>query len=287
MGSRTNPIRTEEIRVQVAQALAEDIGAGDITAALIPLEAISEATVICREQAVICGVEWFDQVFAQLDPTIRINWQVRDGDTVEPNQLLCTLSGPSRPLLSGERTALNFLQTLSGTATLARRYAEAVAGTGVKVLDTRKTIPGLRRAQKYAVTCGGGHNHRIGLYDGVLIKENHIAAAGSIATAVAQARLSAPQGVRVEVEVENLDEVQQALDADADILLLDNMPPALLRQAVALNQGKAKLEASGGITLQNIGNVAETGVDYISVGEITKQLHAIDLSMRFSHSVAN
>jgi nicotinate-nucleotide pyrophosphorylase (carboxylating) len=207
---------------------------------------------------------------------------VADGDSIEPNQLLCTLSGSSRALLTGERTALNFLQTLSGTATLARHYAEAVAASGVRVLDTRKTIPGLRRAQKYAVSCGGCHNHRIGLYDGVLIKENHIAAAGSIAAAVAQARASVPAGIPVEVEVEVMDEVEQALNAGADILLLDNMPPELLRQVVTINHGRARLEASGGITLQNIADIAATGVDYISVGAITKQLHAIDLSMRFN-----
>jgi nicotinate-nucleotide pyrophosphorylase (carboxylating) len=282
MGARANPVRTEEIRVQVALALSEDMGGGDLTAQLIPEEAHSEARVISRESAILCGQEWFNEVFNQLDASICIEWQVKDADKVEPNQLLCTLSGPSRALLSGERTALNFLQTLSGTATLASRYAEAVAGTGVRVLDTRKTIPGLRRAQKYAVTCGGCHNHRIGLYDGVLIKENHIAAAGTIAAAVVKARESAPAGIPVEVEVETLDEVRQALTAGADILLLDNMDTDLLRQAVAINKGQAKLEASGGITLQTIRNVAETGVDFISVGEITKELHAIDLSMRFS-----
>jgi nicotinate-nucleotide pyrophosphorylase (carboxylating) len=278
----TNPIPATEIRDQVRLALAEDMGAGDLTAALIPERAHSQARVISREQAVICGRDWFDQVFAQLDTAIRIEWLVKDGERVQANQLLCTLSGPSRPLLSGERTALNFLQTLSGTATLARHYAEALAGTGVKVLDTRKTIPGLRRAQKYAVRCGGGTNHRIGLYDGILIKENHIAAAGSIAAAVNQARATAPAAIQIEVEVEDLSQVRQALAAGADILLLDNMPAEQLREVVALNQGQAKLEASGGITLENIRNIAETGVDYISVGAITKQLHAIDLSMRFS-----
>lgn len=278
----TNPIPATEIRDQVRLALAEDMGAGDLTAALIPERAHSQARVISREQAVICGRDWFDQVFAQLDTAIRIEWLVKDGERVQANQLLCTLSGPSRPLLSGERTALNFLQTLSGTATLARHYAETLAGTGVKVLDTRKTIPGLRRAQKYAVRCGGGTNHRIGLYDGILIKENHIAAAGSIAAAVNQARATAPAAIQIEVEVEDLSQVRQALAAGADILLLDNMPAEQLREVVALNQGQAKLEASGGITLENIRNIAETGVDYISVGAITKQLHAIDLSMRFS-----
>ena len=283
MASRSNPIRTKEIRTQVSIALKEDIGNGDLTALLIPEDAHSEARVISREQAVICGQEWFDEVFAQLNGRVHIEWQVKDADRVEPDQLLCTLSGPSRALLSGERTALNFLQTLSGTATLASRYAEAVAGTRVKVLDTRKTIPGLRLAQKYAVTCGGCHNHRIGLYDGVLIKENHIAATSSIATAVEKAReTTASSDIPIEVEVESLDQVQQALDAGADILLLDNMSPELLHQAVEINTGQAKLEASGGITLKNIRNIAKTGVDYISVGEITKQLHDIDLSMRFS-----
>ena len=280
--SASNRIPAAEIAAQVALALAEDIGGGDLTAALIPEDAESEATVICRDHATICGEKWFNEVFRQLDDSIQVKWLVADGDLVEPDQLLCTLSGPSRALLSGERTALNFLQTLSGTATLASSYAEAVSGTGVKVLDTRKTIPGLRRAQKYAVSCGGGHNHRIGLYDGVLIKENHILAAGSIAAAVAKARETAPAGVPVEVEVESLDEVRQALEAGADILLLDNMSGELLKQAVEINHGRAKLEASGGITLQTIRNVAETGVDFISVGEMTKQLYAVDLSMRFS-----
>lgn len=278
----TNPIPATEIHDQVTLALTEDMGDGDLTANLIPEQAHSDARVISREQAVICGRDWFDQVFAQLDTAIRIEWQVEDGELVQANQLLCTLSGPSRPLLSGERTALNFIQTLSGTATLARHYAEALAGTGVKVLDTRKTIPGLRRAQKYAVRCGGGTNHRIGLYDGVLIKENHIAAAGSIAAAVTQARTTVPSTILIEVEVEDLAQVKQALAAGADILLLDNMREEQLREVVAINQGQAKLEASGGITLENIHNIAETGVDYISVGAITKQLHAIDLSMRFS-----
>jgi nicotinate-nucleotide pyrophosphorylase (carboxylating) len=274
------------IREQVRRALIEDVGDGDLTANLIPEQARSEATVICREQAVICGRAWFDQVFALLDESIRIDWQVAEGDKVEPNQLLCVLTGPSRPLLTGERSALNFLQTLSGTATLAHRYAEAVAGTGVKVLDTRKTIPGLRKAQKYAVSCGGCHNHRIGLYDGVLIKENHIAAAGSIAEAVAQARHHAPADIPIEVEVEDLSEVREALAAGADILLLDNMPPATLREAVQLTHGQAKLEASGGITLDNIREIAETGVDFISIGELTKHLRAVDLSMRFRDTIA-
>jgi nicotinate-nucleotide pyrophosphorylase (carboxylating) len=275
-------ISIEAIRDQVSRALTEDVGDGDLTANLIPEDARSEATVVSREAATLCGRDWFEQVFALLDASIRIDWKAADGDRVEANQVLCSLSGPSRPLLTGERTALNFLQSLSGTATLARHYAEAVAGTGVKVLDTRKTIPGLRQAQKYAVRCGGCHNHRIGLYDGVLIKENHIAAAGSIAEAITQARRHAPANIPVEVEVEDLGQVDEALAAGADILLLDNMPPATLRQAVEQNQGRAKLEASGGITLDNIREIAETGVDYISIGELTKHLRAVDLSMRFS-----
>lgn len=274
-------ISEQDIREQVRRALSEDVGDGDLTANLIPEDARSEATVICREAATVCGRDWFNQVFSLLDESILIDWQVSDGDRVEPNQLLCILTGPSRALLTGERSALNFLQTLSGTATLASRYAEAVSSTGVKVLDTRKTIPGLRKAQKYAVSCGGCHNHRIGLYDGVLIKENHIAAAGSIAEAVKQARHHAPADIPIEVEVEDLNQVREALAAGADILLLDNMQPDTLREAVELNHGQARLEASGGITLENIRVIAETGVDFISIGELTKHLHAIDLSMRF------
>jgi nicotinate-nucleotide pyrophosphorylase (carboxylating) len=279
-------ISLQSIREQARRALIEDVGDGDLTAALIPEAARSAASVICREAAVICGCRWFEQVFLLLDDSIRIDWQVADGDRVEPNQTLCLLYGPSRALLTGERTALNFLQTLSGTATLTRRYVDAVDGTGVKVLDTRKTIPGLRKAQKYAVGCGGGTNHRMGLYDGVLIKENHIAAAGSIAAAVEQARHHAPADIPVEVEVEDLKEVREALAAGADILLLDNMAPATLREAVTLTNGQAKLEASGGVTLETIREIAETGIDYISVGELTKHLRALDLSMRFMDSNA-
>ncbi|MGM0593529.1 MAG: carboxylating nicotinate-nucleotide diphosphorylase [Pseudomonadota bacterium] len=281
MGAATGTINTEGLQAQVRQALEEDLGAGDLTAALIPASAHTEAQVISREAAVICGCDWFEQVFILLDGAISVAWQVRDGQRVEPGQPLCRLTGPARAMLSGERTALNFLQTLSGTATLAARYAQAVEGTGVRVLDTRKTIPGLRLAQKYAVRCGGCSNHRTGLFDGILIKENHIAAADSLAEAVSLAREQAPQGVAVEVEVENLDQMEEALAAGADILLLDNMPPATLREAVALNAGRAQLEASGGITLDNIREIAQTGVNYISVGELTKHLRAVDLSMRF------
>ncbi len=271
----------EEIRDQVRQALQEDVGAGDITAALIPEGALAEARVISRERAVLCGRAWLEQSFALLDNRIRVEWQLEEGQTVEPNQLICTLHGPARALLTGERTALNFLQTLSATATATRRYVDAVAGTGVAILDTRKTIPGLRRAQKYAVVCGGGRNHRLGLYDGVLIKENHIEAAGSITVAVSQARSRAPAHIPVEVEVEDLDQVAEALAAGADILLLDNMGLEMLREAVSLTAGRAKLEASGGIDLSTIRPIAETGVDYISVGGLTKNLAAVDLSMRF------
>jgi nicotinate-nucleotide pyrophosphorylase (carboxylating) len=266
---------------EVHLALQEDIGEGDLTAALIPASAQTEATVISRESAVICGRQWFDEIFRQLDENITIDWHIEDGDQVEPNQILCVVYGPARPILSGERTALNFLQTLSATATTTRRYVDQVKGSGVAILDTRKTIPGMRLAQKYAVTCGGGKNHRKGLYDGILIKENHIAAAGSIGEAVIQARHHAPRDLRIEVEVETLDEVEEALAAGADILLLDNMQQERLREAVRVTNGHAKLEASGGITLENIAEIAKTGVDYISIGALTKNIHAIDLSMRF------
>ncbi len=270
------------VSAQVAAALAEDIGTGDLTAALIPAEAQAEATVICREAGVLCGRPWFDEVFRQLDPAIAIDWRAEEGAAITPEQLLCTLRGPARAILSGERAALNFLQTLSGTAAATARYVAAVAGTGVAILDTRKTLPGLRLAQKYAVAQGGGRNHRIGLYDMVLIKENHILAAGSIGAAVETARASVADDIKVEVEVEDLDEARQALEAGADILLLDNMDNATLRAAVELNAGRARLEASGGVSLESVRAIAETGVDYISVGALTKDLRALDLSMRFA-----
>ena len=272
------------IREEVRLALLEDMGEGDLTAALIPPGALTEATVISRESAVICGRAWFDEIFRQLDEHITIEWRIEEGGQVEANQLLCVIHGPARPILSGERTALNFLQTLSATATATHQYVKQVAGSGVEILDTRKTIPGLRLAQKYAVTCGGGKNHRKGLYDGILIKENHIAATGSIAEAVIQARHHAPQDLKVEIEVENLDEVKEALAAGADILLLDNMDTEQLKEAVRLANGHAKLEASGGITLSNIAEIAKTGIDYISVGALTKDIHAVDLSMRFTET---
>ena len=268
------------IHSDVTRALEEDIGNGDITAALIPDSQQSTATVISREDAVICGVDWFNEVFNQLDPAIIVEWQVADGDKVISDQILCTIEGPSRALLSGERAALNFLQTLSATASISADYARLVAGTNAKILDTRKTIPGLRRAQKYAVACGGCHNHRIGLYDAYLIKENHIAAAGSITNAVTTARSLNPD-VKIEVEVETLAEVKEALSAAADILLLDNFNLEMLRDAVALNNSQAILEASGNVTLETVAAIAETGVDTISTGELTKHIRAVDLSMRF------
>lgn len=274
----------ELVHGDVARALAEDLGDGDRTAALIDATARANATVITRESAVLCGTAWFEQAFRALDPDVGIRWQARDGDRIEAGQVLCTLNGLARALLTGERTALNFLQALSGTATLARRYHDRVADLPVTLLDTRKTLPGLRLAQKYAVRCGGCSNHRLGLYDGILIKENHILACGSIKKAVNTARYQNP-GVSIEVEVENLDEAAEAMEAGADILLLDNLDPDALRSAVALNRrltgGRARLEASGGITLENIRALAETGVDRISIGALTKHLQAIDLSMRF------
>ncbi len=269
------------IQKQAASALAEDIGSGDQTAALIPVDATTTAQVVCREQAVLAGSAWFDEVFHQLNPSITIQWQAEDGDTLQPDQLLCTLTGNTRAILTGERTALNYLQTLSGTATRARQYADAVAGTGVRILDTRKTLPGMRLQQKYAVTCGGCHNHRIGLYDAILIKENHIMAAGSIQAAVKAAQANSPN-LEIEVEVENMDELAEALAADAQRVLLDNFNPDQLCKAVEFNRGRARLEASGGINLKTIRTIAETGIDDISVGALTKDLQAVDLSMRFA-----
>ena len=270
----------EDMLHTVRAALNEDIGKGDITAALIPRQQTAKAVVICRENAVVCGQAWFNAVFAELDSRITVHWLVRDGDTIEDKQTLCILSGPARPLLTGERTALNFLQTLSGTATIARRYAETVADLPVRILDTRKTIPGLRQAQKYAIRVGGCNNHRSGLYDGILIKENHIAAAGSISKAVRDASTANPD-VMVEVEVENDEQMHQALDAGADRLLLDNYSLAAMATAVQVVAGRAELEASGGITLENLRETALTGVDFISIGTLTKDIYAIDLSMIF------
>lgn len=270
-----------EIEANVRRALAEDIGSGDITAQLIPAERLAHATVITREAAVIAGTAWVDAVFRRLDPRVAVHWQVRDGERVVPNQALFHLEGPARALLSGERSALNFLQTLSAVATRCQHYADLVQDTQVKLLDTRKTLPGLRLAQKYAVTCGGCHNHRIGLFDAFLIKENHIAACGGIAQAVQAAHRIAP-GKPVEVEVESLEELREALDAGADIVMLDELSLDDMRQAVVLTQGRAKLEASGGINESTLRTIAETGVDYISIGALTKDVKAVDLSMRLS-----
>jgi nicotinate-nucleotide pyrophosphorylase (carboxylating) len=272
----------KDIDAVVSRALEEDLGRGDLTAALIPASQTAEAQVITRDDAVLCGQPWFNEVFRQLDRRIRVEWLVHDAEAMRANQVLCTLEGPARALLTGERTALNFLQTLSGTATVTRRYVEAVAGTRTVILDTRKTLPGLRTAQKYAVRCGGGENHRMGLYDAILIKENHIAACGSVANAVREARLKASTDVTVEVEVENLEQLREALAAGADRLLLDNFSLKRLREAVQETAGRAKLEASGGITIDNIRAIAETGVDCISIGALTKHVRAVDLSMRFT-----
>ncbi len=275
-----NTIPDEFIAAQAKLALLEDVGQQDLTADLIPLSTLATAAIITRENATLCGQAWLEQVFMQLDSTITINWSFKDGEQMLANDVICTLYGPARTLLTGERTAMNFIQTFSATATLAKKYADQVTDLAVQVLDTRKTIPGLRLAQKYAVRCGGGHNHRVGLYDGILIKENHINAAGSIAAAVEQAR-HLHHGIAIEVEVENFAELEQALSAHADIILLDNFDVSALTKAVELNQGQAKLEASGGITLDNVRAIAETGVDRISIGAITKDIRAIDLSMRF------
>jgi len=273
------------VAATVSTALAEDVGAGDLTAQLIPADRHSRATVVTREDAVLCGCAWFDEVFRQLDPGIRVTWSAHDGERVQADQTLCTLEGHARALLTGERTALNFLQSLSGTATTTQRYVDAVSGTACRILDTRKTIPGLRLAQKYAVLCGGGTNHRIGLFDAILVKENHIAAAGSIAAAVRAARALAPQ-VMLEVEVENLAELAQALDGAVDRILLDNFSLEDMRSAVQAarrhpNRG-IELEASGNMSLETLREVANTGVDFISVGGLTKHVRAVDLSMRFS-----
>jgi nicotinate-nucleotide pyrophosphorylase (carboxylating) len=268
---------------QVAAALAEDLGSGDVTAALVPDQQQVRAQIVAREPAILCGTDWVAETFRQLDPAIRLDWQASDGERIAADRAVLKLTGRARPLLTGERTALNFLQTLSATATAAGRYVEAVAGTNCRILDTRKTLPGLRLAQKYATRCGGAQNHRIGLFDMVLIKENHIIAAGSIAGAIATARRTSP-GIPVEVEVESLAEFDPALAAGADIILLDELTLDDMRTAVARNRergGKAKLEASGSVTLATVRDIALTGVDYISIGSITKHVQAIDLSMRF------
>ncbi len=275
------------ISEQVKLALQEDIGTGDVTAGLIPLANQSKASVICRDIAIFSGRAWFDEIFNQIDPAVEIIWHFKDGDRVPAGSILCDLSGNARAILSGERAALNFVQTLSATATQTSHFVKAIEGTTTKILDTRKTIPNLRDAQKYAVLCGGGKNHRIGLYDMVLIKENHIMAAGSISAAVKQAKNLHPE-LKIEVEAETLDEFREAIRAGADIVMLDNFELDIMRQAVDENSRSANkviLEASGGVNLNTVRAIAETGVDYISVGEITKDVKAIDLSMRFKTNI--
>ncbi|WP_022652976.1 carboxylating nicotinate-nucleotide diphosphorylase [Aquaspirillum serpens] len=270
------------IAAQVAQALTEDIASGDVTASLIPADRQGQAQVIARESLVVCGQAWFNECFRQLNPECQIDWQVAEGSTQTANTVLCHITGPARALLSAERSALNFLQTLSATATETRRYVDAIAGLPCQIMDTRKTLPGLRLAQKYAVTVGGGVNQRVGLYDGVLIKENHILAAGSITAALAQAKCDIPPHIPVQIEVENHAELEEALTAGATLILLDNMDYSQLRQAVALTAGRAQLEASGNVNLETVREIAATGVDRISIGGLTKHVQAIDLSMRFT-----
>ena len=273
---------TSHIKSNVSAALDEDLRDGDLTAQLISPTQTASASVIARQEAVLCGTLWFEECFISLDPTCKIHWAIAEGDIMSPGQQLCEVHGNARALLSAERCALNFLQTLSGTATLVRRYVEAVAGTGAKIMDTRKTLPGLRIAQKYAVSIGGGHNQRIGLFDGILIKENHIAAAGDIAQVLDQAFRINPAGVPIQIEVETLEQLFAALNAGAKLILLDNFSLVDLRLAVAHAAGRAELEASGGITLERVRMVAETGVNRISIGALTKDVTAIDLSMRFA-----
>jgi nicotinate-nucleotide pyrophosphorylase (carboxylating) len=271
-----------EIERNVNDALTEDIGAGDWTARLTPERKSARATIVCRSAAVLCGEPWFTACFHKLDSNVRINWSASEGQKLEPGSSVCEISGDARALLTGERTGLNFLQILSAVATRTRTFVEAVAGTRAAIVDTRKTIPGLRLAQKYAVRVGGGQNHRLGLYDGVLIKENHIAAAGGIASVLQNARAVVPGGVWIQIEVESLAQLEEALSQGATMILLDNMSPAQMREAVALTRGRAQLEASGGITLDNVRTIAETGVDRISIGALTKDITAADLSMRFA-----
>ena len=270
---------SELIQADVERAFAEDIGSGDATAELLPADATASAALTCRDDAVMAGIDWFNACFRRLDPQVQIEWTVRDGERVAAGSVICRLRGKARALVTAERSAMNFLQLLSGTASATAAHVAAVAGTGVRVLDTRKTVPGLRLAQKYAVRCGGGHNYRVGLYDSILVKENHIIAAGSIKAAAEAARRLHPK-LLLEIEVENLDELQQALDAGADRIMLDNFTLPLMREAVAIAKGRAELEISGNVDLSTIGEYASTGVDYISVGALTKHVRAVDLSLR-------
>ena len=270
---------TDLVNQNVALALAEDVGDGDLTASLIPANQQANATIISREDAVICGIDWVDACFKSIDKNAKIKWHINEGDAVIANQLLCEIAGNARALLTAERCALNFLQTLSAVATQTRQYVDAIIGTKTQILDTRKTLPGLRLAQKYAVTVGGGFNQRLALYDGILIKENHIGAVGGIKAALQAASVLAC-GASIQIEVENLDELQQALDVGATSILLDNFTLADMREAVKINANKALLEASGNVSLKTVRNIAETGVDRISIGSLTKNIRAIDLSMR-------
>lgn len=272
---------TSAIQANIAAALQEDIGSGDLTAQLIPAEQTATGRVIARERAVLCGTAWFEACFRELDPGVEIRWSAEDGDLVADEQKLCEIHGNARAMLAAERPALNFLQTLSGTATVTRRYVEAIAGTDAIIMDTRKTLPGLRLAQKYAVKTGGGTNQRAGLYDGILIKENHIMAAGGIAQALDRAAALAATGIPVQVEVENREELAEALRVGAKLILLDNFSLSAMREAVIFTARRAVLEASGGIRLETVRGVAETGVDRISVGNLTKDVQAVDLSLRF------
>ncbi|MEQ1526359.1 MAG: carboxylating nicotinate-nucleotide diphosphorylase [Gallionella sp.] len=274
------PNLSPQIHLNVTNSLNEDIYSGDLTAQLLPADNVVRAQVITREEAVLCGTQWFDGCFRPQDANCEINWLAKDGDAIKAGQLLCEIRGKARALLTAERSALNLLQTLSGTATKTKQYVDAVVGINVKIMDTRKTLPGLRHAQKYAVRVGGGHNQRFGLYDGILIKENHIAAAGGIKAVLAQAFRLAKPDVSVQIEVENLVQLEEALNAGAKLILLDNFDLAGLRAAVQLTAKRAELEASGGITLTTLRQVALTGVDRISIGALTKDLHAVDLSMR-------
>ena len=273
----------EAVTDDVTRALREDVGSGDLTARLIPADRMGRARLMTRVSGVLCGVEWFRRTFEELDPDVEIFWHHRDGDEIVANTSLCEIEGHARALLTGERTAMNFVQLLSGVATKTRQFVRAVEGTRARIYDTRKTVPGLRIAQKYAVRAGGAQNHRLGLYDGILIKENHIAAAGSLAAAVRQALHDVPEGTMLQVEVETLEQLREALDAGARLVLLDNFDPAGMREAVKVAGDRAELEASGGISLKTVRSVAETGVHRISVGSLTKDVQALDLSMRFLH----
>ncbi|KPF68991.1 nicotinate-nucleotide pyrophosphorylase [beta proteobacterium AAP99] len=284
--SHLDPPSAESIAADVARALAEDVGAGDLTAGLVPQEARARATVISREAAVLCGRPWFDAVMRAVDPQLVPQWQVEEGALMQPNQTVVTIEGAARSLLTAERTALNFLQLLSGTATATSAYAQAVAGMGCKIVDSRKTLPGLRLAQKYAVRVGGGTNHRIGLYDGILIKENHIATAGGVTAAMRAAQAAIAAGARpalLQIEVETLEQLREALAAGAPLIMLDNMDHARIREAVAINAGRAELEVSGNVTLDTVRGYAELGVDRISIGSLTKHVRATDFSMRMVH----